>query len=123
MDLSDVLKYLADNWFNIAVTAFTAVSGIIAYLTWKDSRRGPEIQLITPTSSETTAYTMDVIHNPGFNEIIIRGPGLKALFPADALTASEECARHYDEGYRGTRDVGWVRLKLRGYKKIREEPP
>lgn len=60
MDLSDVLKYLADNWFNIAVTAFTAISGIIAYLTWKDSRRGPEIELITPVSSEKTAYINDV---------------------------------------------------------------
>jgi hypothetical protein len=60
MDFAGVLNYLSDNWFNIAVTAFTAVSGTIAYLTWKDSRRGPEIQVITPVSFEPVAYTSDV---------------------------------------------------------------
>ena len=60
MDFAEILKYLADNWFNIAVTAFTAVSGTIAYLTWRDSRRGPEIELITPVSLESVAYTSDI---------------------------------------------------------------
>ena len=60
MDFAGVLNYLSDNWFNIAVTAFTAVSGTIAYLTWRDSRRGPEIELITPVTFETVAYTMDI---------------------------------------------------------------
>ena len=60
MDFAEILKYLADNWFNIAVTAFTAISGTIAYLTWRDSRRGPEIELITPVSFEVVAYTMDI---------------------------------------------------------------
>jgi len=60
MDFAGVLNYLSDNWFNIAVTAFTAVSGTIAYLTWRDSRRGPEIELITPVTFETVAHTMDI---------------------------------------------------------------
>ena len=65
----------------------------------------------------------DLIFNPDFNEIIMRGPGWRALFPADALQSSEDFLKHYGEGYKRTRDGGWVPGKARGHKKIREKIP
>src|SRR5437667_11973782 len=65
--------------------------------------------------------TKDLIHNPDFNEIILRGPGWGGLFPTEALMTSEDFRKHYDEGYRSTKDGGWVPSKLRGHKKIREK--
>ena len=63
----------------------------------------------------------DLILNPDFNEIILRGPGWGGLFPAEALMTSEDFRKHYDEGYRRTKDGNWVSSKLRGHKKIREK--
>jgi len=63
----------------------------------------------------------DLVFNPDFNEIIMRGPGWGALFPAEAVMTSEDFREHYDEGYRRNRDGGWVPSKLRGHKKIREK--
>ena len=54
------LQYLADNWFNIAVTAFTVVSSIIAYLTFRESRRGPEIAMLTSGPFTPVAYAQDI---------------------------------------------------------------
>ncbi len=48
----------------------------------------------------------DLVFNPDFNEIIMRGHDFR---------------EHYDEGYRRNRDGGWVPSKLRGHKKIREK--
>jgi uncharacterized cupin superfamily protein len=62
----------------------------------------------------------DLVLNPDFNEIIMRGPGWGALFPADALMTSEDFRKHYDEGYKRTRDGGWVPSKARGHSKVRE---
>jgi hypothetical protein len=61
------VQYLAENWFNIAVTAFTAVSGIIAYLTFKDSRRGSEIELLTLGPFYSVAYVRDLESPPRQN--------------------------------------------------------
>ena len=63
----------------------------------------------------------DVVLNPDFNEIFMRGPGWGALVPAEALMGPEDFRKHYDEGYRRTRDGGWVSAKLRGHKKVREK--
>ena len=63
----------------------------------------------------------DVIVNPDFNEIIMRGQGWGALFPIDALMTSEDFRKHYDEGYKRTRDGKWIPSKTRGHRKIREE--
>jgi uncharacterized cupin superfamily protein len=63
----------------------------------------------------------DLVLNPDFNEIIMRGPGWGALFPADALMTSEDFRKHYDEGYKRTRDGGWVPSKARGHNKVREK--
>jgi uncharacterized cupin superfamily protein len=63
----------------------------------------------------------DLVLNPDFNEIIMRGPGWGALFPADALMTSEDFRKYYDEGYKRTRDGGWVPSKARGHKKVREK--
>ena len=64
----------------------------------------------------------DLILNPDFNEILMRGPGWGGLFPKDALASSEDFRNHYDEGYRRTKDGGWIQLKIRGHKKVREKP-
>jgi uncharacterized cupin superfamily protein len=64
----------------------------------------------------------DLLRNPDFNEIIMRGPGWGALFPADALDKSDDFRKHYDEGYRRTRDGSWVPSKARGHKKVRVKP-
>lgn len=62
----------------------------------------------------------DLIHNPDFNEIFMRGPGWAALLPAEALLTPKDFGEHYDEGYKRTRDGGWVPSKNRGHKKIRQ---
>ena len=64
----------------------------------------------------------DVIVNPDFNEIIMRGQGWGAIIPAEALMTSEDFRKHYDEGYRRNRDGGWTSSKLRGHRKVREKP-
>jgi uncharacterized cupin superfamily protein len=61
----------------------------------------------------------DLIYNPDFNEIFMRGPGWGALVPAEALLNPSEFGKYYDEGYKRTKDGGWVPSKLRGHKKIR----
>src|SRR5437773_11443823 len=63
----------------------------------------------------------DLILNPDFNEIIMRGPGWGGLFPNEALMSSEDFRKHYDEGYRRMKDGGWIPSKARGHKKVREK--
>ncbi|TMI46929.1 cupin domain-containing protein [Candidatus Bathyarchaeota archaeon] len=63
----------------------------------------------------------DLILNPDFNEIIMRGPGWGGLFPNEALVSSEDFRKHYDEGYRRMKDGGWIPSKTRGHKKVREK--
>ncbi len=63
----------------------------------------------------------DVIVNPDFNEIIMRGQGWGAIIPAEALMTSEDFRKHYDEGYRRSKDGGWTPSKLRGHRKVREK--
>ena len=66
-------------------------------------------------------FSKDLVLNPDFNEIMMRGPGWGALVPADALIASDDFRKHYDEGYKRTRDGGWVPSKNRGHTKVREK--
>lgn len=66
-------------------------------------------------------YSKDVVLNPDFNEIFMRGPGWGALLPAEALITPEDFRKHYDEGYRRNKDGSWVPSKHRGHKKVREK--
>jgi len=65
----------------------------------------------------------DVIHNPDFNEIFMRGRGWGALVPADALFNPSDFGHYYNESYKRTKDGGWVSSKARGHKKIRAKSP
>ena len=65
----------------------------------------------------------DLIFNPDFNEIFMRGPGWGALLPAEALIPPKDFGEHYDEGYKRTRDGDWVPSRNRGHKKVREKQP
>jgi len=66
-------------------------------------------------------YSKDLIFNPDFNELVMRGPGWGAIVPQDSLITSEDFRSHYDEGYRRTKDGGWTPSKHRGHKKVREK--
>jgi len=68
-------------------------------------------------------YSKDLILNPDFNELVMRGPGWGAIVPEESLITSEDFRSHYDEGYRRTKDGGWVPSKNRGHKKVREAHP
>ena len=68
-------------------------------------------------------YSKDLILNPDFGELIMRGPGWGAIVPQESLMTSEDFRSHYDEGYRRTKDGGWVPSKNRGHKKVREVHP
>ena len=63
----------------------------------------------------------DLIFNPDFNEIFMRGPGWGSLTPAESLMPPEDFGKHYDEGYRRMKDGSWVPSKNRGHKKVREK--
>jgi len=64
-------------------------------------------------------YSKDLIFNPDFNELVMRGPGWGAIVPQDSLITSDDFRSHYDEGYKRTKDGGWVPAKHRGHKKVR----
>jgi uncharacterized cupin superfamily protein len=70
---------------------------------------------------ERAQLSKDLVRNPDFNEIFIRGPGWTGLFPEEVFQSSEDLWKHYDEGYRRTADGGWVPAKHRGHKKTREK--
>jgi uncharacterized cupin superfamily protein len=63
----------------------------------------------------------DLLLNPDFNEVIMRGTGWGALFPIDALIDSNDFRNHYDEGYRRARDGSWAPSRARGHRKVREK--
>jgi len=62
--------------------------------------------------------TKDLIHNPDFNEIFMRGPGW-VLLSQQTPSQPSDFGKYYDEGYKRTKDGGWVPSKARGHKKIR----
>jgi uncharacterized cupin superfamily protein len=66
-------------------------------------------------------YSKDVILNPDFDEVIMRGPGWGAIVPRESLITSEDFRSHYDEGYKRKKDGGWVPSRNRGHKKVREK--
>ena len=66
-------------------------------------------------------YSKDLLLNPDFNEIIMRGPGWGAIVPHESLMTSEDFRSHYDEGYKRAKDGGWAPAKHRGHKKVRQE--
>jgi uncharacterized cupin superfamily protein len=66
-------------------------------------------------------YSKDLMFNPDFNELVMRGPGWGAIIPQESLITSEDFRSHYDEGYRRTKDGGWVPAKHHGHKRVREK--
>lgn len=70
---------------------------------------------------ERAQLSKDLVLNPDFNEIFMRGPGWGALLPAEALESPEDFGKHYDDGYRRNKDGTWVPSKNRGHKNIREK--
>lgn len=70
---------------------------------------------------ERAYFSKDLVQTSDFNEILMRGPGWGALIPTEALIGSEEFRKHYSEGYRRTKDGGWIPSKNRGHKKVREK--
>ena len=84
--------------------------------------RGEELRILDMEIWHDRAQSSkDLIWNPDFNELLMSGVGWGALVPAEALMPSEDFDKHYDEGYRRTKDGGWVPSKNRGHKKIREK--
>jgi uncharacterized cupin superfamily protein len=70
---------------------------------------------------ESAHFSKDVMLHPDFNEVVTRGPGWGAIIPQESLMSSEEYRDHYDEGYKRTKDGGWVPSKNRGHRKVREK--
>jgi uncharacterized cupin superfamily protein len=70
---------------------------------------------------ERPYYSKDLITNPDFNELVMRGSGWGAIIPAEAPITSDDFRRYYGEGYRRTKDGGWVPHKARGHRKVREK--
>ena len=66
-------------------------------------------------------YSKDLLINQDFDEIIMRGPGWGAIIPRESLITSDDFRSHYGEGYKRTKDGGWVPSKNRGHKKVREK--
>ncbi len=84
--------------------------------------KGEPIRLLDMEVWHNRPYaSKDLVFNPDFNEIMMRGPGWGALFPADALMTSVDFRDHYDEGYKRTKDGGWIPSKARGHRKVREK--
>jgi len=63
----------------------------------------------------------DIIVNPDFQELIMSGEGWAAIIPEESLISPEDFWYHYDEGYRRTKDGGWVPSKNRGHRRVREK--
>jgi len=95
---------------------------------------GPEIatQLIADRGEQLRILDMEVWHdraqvskdiivNPDFKEILLSGSGWGAIVPEESLITPEDFFRHYDQGYKRTKDGGWVPSKNRGHKRTREK--
>ncbi len=63
----------------------------------------------------------DIIVNPDFKELLLSGSGWAAIVPEESLITPEDFFRHYNQGYKRTRDGGWVTSRNRGHKRTREE--
>lgn len=70
---------------------------------------------------EQAQYSKDIIVNPDFKEMLLSGQGWGAIIPEESLITPEDFFRHYDEGYKRTKDGGWIQSKNRGHKKSREK--
>ncbi len=46
----------------------------------------------------------DIIVNPDFKELLLSGSGWAAIVPEESLITPEDFFRHYDQGYKRTRD-------------------
>jgi len=95
---------------------------------------GPEIatQLIADRGERLRILDMEVWHdraqvskdiivNPDFKELLLSGSGWGAIVPEESLMTPEDFFRHYDLGYKRTKDGGWVPSKNRGHKRTREK--
>ena len=82
--------------------------------------RGEELKILDMEIWHQRAhFPKDFMADPDFGEIIIRGEGWDATIPTESLLSTVDSGAHYQEGYRRTRDGGWVPAKLRGHKKVR----
>jgi uncharacterized cupin superfamily protein len=70
---------------------------------------------------ERAHFPKDFMVDPDFNEIVLRGQGWDAVVPTEAIIPSEDAGEHYLEGYKRTKDGGWVPSKLPGHRKVREK--
>ncbi len=92
-----------------------AVSQIIA-------DNGVPLRILDMEVWHDRAYlSKDFVSTPDFNEIMMRGPGWGALVPLESLIGPGEFRKHYNEGYKRTKDGGWVPSKNKGHKKVREK--
>jgi uncharacterized cupin superfamily protein len=66
-------------------------------------------------------YSKDLMLHADFNELVLRGPGWGSIVPVDSVLTSDDFRSHYNEGYRRTKDGGWVPHKARGHKKVRDK--
>ena len=70
---------------------------------------------------ERAQSSKDIIVNPDFKEMLLSGGGWAAVVPEESLISPEDFFHHYDEGYKRTKDGGWVPSKLRGHRKVRKK--
>ena len=70
---------------------------------------------------EEAQSSKDIIVNPDFKELLMSGSGWGTIVPEEALITPEDFWGHYNEGYKRTKDGGWVPSKNRGHRKVREK--
>src|SRR5436853_6970837 len=84
--------------------------------------RGERLRLLDmEVWHDRAQVSKDIIVNPDFKELLLSRPGWGAIGPEESLITPEDFFRHYDQGYKRTRDGGWVPSKNRGHKRTREK--
>ena len=84
--------------------------------------RGERLRILdTEVWHQRARDSKDIILNPDFKEAIMSGQGWAAIIPEESLITPEDFWNHYDEGYRRTKDGGWVPSKNRGHRRMREK--
>jgi uncharacterized cupin superfamily protein len=69
--------------------------------------------------SSTSTTAKDLVVNPDFDELMIRGPGWSGFVPRASVLAAAAEERHYDEGYRRGKDGSWTPATVPGLHKVR----
>lgn len=70
---------------------------------------------------ERAHFPKDLVADPDFGEIILRGQGWDAIVPVGALLSSADSSEHYGEGYVRSKDGRWTPAKLPGHRKVRKK--